>query len=61
MSDCEWGYDNCKHTGTSKCFGCLVDGQYFEEKEVKIKKTLNKRQQKQDKRQDDDNHNADFW
>lgn len=51
MSDCEWGYDNCKNIGTSKCFGCLIDGQYFEEKEVKIKKTLNKRQQKQDKRQ----------
>lgn len=51
MSDCEWGYENCKHIGTAKCFGCLIDGQLFEEKEIKIKKGLNKRQQKQDKRQ----------
>lgn len=51
MSECEWGYDSCKHVGTAKCFGCLTDGQLFEEKEIKIKKGLNKRQQKQDKRQ----------
>lgn len=48
---CELGYSDCKYEDSAKCFSCFAESPNYEPKEIKIKKQLNKRQQKQDKRQ----------
>lgn len=48
---CEWDLENeCAHAGTYKCDICFGPRQYFEEKQVKNRKGLARRQNKPDSR-----------